>query len=323
MAFNCLLTGPTGSGKSWTLVHLCRKLGGQGLIIDAEKSTRPYRADGGFEYPMEGGIEIGFCPSILEAHTIVKNLLANPVLPSGKPCRLLGIDGMSPLWLNLQHQVEEYKHSKKHAHRWETGMSIDAWNVINKYWKKFVADLRRLEMPLVCTAWQKDDWSGSGDNRKLVGQTTDCQKNLEYEFDLVFYLNSYQEGTPPSSTVKKSRYKQFTQGKPITISLDEAIPQVFSETFKVDGPVAAAAPRPNEEQIALFHALVSQHGLLHEQLRLGFLKYGATQFEDLREVSATDFLKSLGEYCDKLGQLPSAQTPQPQTQQPQPGVTVL
>lgn len=300
MAFNALLTGPTGSGKSWALVNLCRAVGGAGLIIDAEKSTRPYRQEGGFEYPMGGGVELGHIPSILEAHTIVKELLANPVLPSGKPCRLLGIDGLSPLWLDLQYQVEQYKHEKRKAHQWETGMSQDAWNVINKYWKKFIADLRRLEIPLICTAWQKEQWSGSGDDRTMVGHTTDCQKSLEYEFDLIFYLDEYKG--KPSAMVKKSRYAQFEQGTPVTVNLHEALPQVFAETFKSDGPVPEATPRPSEEQLERFRELVTQHELTHAHMRRGFHKYGVTRFEDLREVSATEFMKSLESYCAKLQQ---------------------
>ena len=303
-SFNCLLTGPKGSGKSWALVQLCRILGGNALIIDAEKSTRPYYEQGGFFYPTFKGHVMDFIPSILEAHAIVKEILANPVLPNGEPCRMLGIDGLSPLWLDIQYQVEEYKHQKRGAHRFETGMSQDAWNVINKYWKRFIADLRRLEMPLICTAWQKDEWDGVGDSRKLVGKTTDCQKNIEYEFDLIFYMSQFM-GTP-LAMVEKSRYHdRFTQGTPITINLHEAIVSAFPGVFSPDATAPMASPGVEEIQVKRFHELIREFDLSHAHVRGGFHKYGVSRFEDLRQDQGEAFIDAMQIWCEKRAVLES------------------
>lgn len=296
MAFNVLLVGKTGSGKSWVGMQMSKFLEGHVVVVDGENSCETYRDRFDFRYPMKDGVELKLCESMMEAHAIVKDLLDSPSVYG--PCKLLFMDGLSPWWNNLQDQVEAFKAQKKGKNPFESGLDQDGWTVINRNWRRFIFDLRRLEIPRICTAWMKEEWEGTGNNRKRVGWMANAQKDLEHEFHLVLHLN--RTGNTYSAVVSKSRYDALAQGDVVTDNIWEVLQNVWPEVWEKS---AQARPRPTEEQIDRFSTLVNKFKISHDQLRAGFSKYGVSQFDELQPDNATILVGNLEKFCEKQNPL--------------------
>lgn len=284
MSFNALLIGGSGTGKSWVGVNLIHQLGGHGIVLDSERSCRLYHERFKFQYP---GGKLDHCPSIMEAHAVVKDLLSDPTCPSGDPCRLLFCDSTTPWYNNLQDQIEEFKHAKKGKQQFESALDQDAWGTVKRLHRRFTADLRRLEIPVICTARAKEEWEGAGDQRRRVGVIPEGQKGFEHEFDLVINMSS--RGSTFRSTVAKSRVAELPQG---TV-LSEPLHKVFLDTFPSSFQASAPKPRATDEQVAEFQELVDVLKLEHNDVREGLRTRGVSQFEDLSPDQATSILEVL------------------------------
>ncbi len=77
----------------------------------------------------------------------------------------------------------------------------------NKKMRHLLKLLVRLDMNVIITSHAKNEY---GDGMKVIGQTFDCYKKLDYLFDLVFEIQ--KRGKERIGIVKKSRIESFPDG---------------------------------------------------------------------------------------------------------------
>ncbi len=85
----------------------------------------------------------------------------------------------------------------------------------NKQMKHLMKLLLRLDMNVIITSHAKNEYS---DNMKVLGQTFDCYKKLDYLFDLVFEVQ--KRGKERVGIVKKSRIESFGDGEQFPFNYD-------------------------------------------------------------------------------------------------------
>jgi hypothetical protein len=76
--------------------------------------------------------------------------------------------------------------------------------------------LLRLDMNVIITSHAKNEYSA---DMKVIGQTYDCYKKLDYLFDLVFEIQ--KRGKERIGIVRKSRIKGFGDTEQFPFSYDE------------------------------------------------------------------------------------------------------
>jgi RecA/RadA recombinase len=86
----------------------------------------------------------------------------------------------------------------------------------NKQMKHLLKLLLRLDMNVIITAHAKNEYSS---DMKVLGQTFDCYKKLDYLFDLVFEIQ--KRGKERVGIVKKSRIKGFGDAEQFPFNYDE------------------------------------------------------------------------------------------------------
>lgn len=86
----------------------------------------------------------------------------------------------------------------------------------NKQMKHLLKLLLRLDMNVIITAHAKNEYSS---DMKVLGQTFDCYKKLDYLFDLVFEIQ--KRGKERVGIVKKSRIKGFGDSEQFPFNYDE------------------------------------------------------------------------------------------------------
>jgi hypothetical protein len=86
----------------------------------------------------------------------------------------------------------------------------------NKRVKHLLNMLLRLDMNVIITSHAKTEY---GDDMKVLGQTFDCYKKLDYLFDLVFEIQ--KRGRDRVGIVKKSRIESFADCDTFPFSYDE------------------------------------------------------------------------------------------------------
>lgn len=86
----------------------------------------------------------------------------------------------------------------------------------NKQMKHLLKLLLRLDMNVIITAHAKNEYNS---DMKVLGQTFDCYKKLDYLFDLVFEIQ--KRGKDRIGIVKKSRIKTFGDAEQFPFNYDE------------------------------------------------------------------------------------------------------
>lgn len=85
----------------------------------------------------------------------------------------------------------------------------------NKKIRHLLKLLMRLDMNVIITSHAKNEY---GEGMKVVGQTFDCYKKLDYLFDLVFEIQ--KRGKDRIGIVKKSRIESFEDGEQFPFSYE-------------------------------------------------------------------------------------------------------
>lgn len=86
----------------------------------------------------------------------------------------------------------------------------------NKQMKHLLKLLLRLDMNVIITSHAKNEY---GSDMKILGQTFDCYKKLDYLFDLVFEIQ--KRGKERVGIIRKSRIKSFGESEQIPFNYDE------------------------------------------------------------------------------------------------------
>lgn len=89
------------------------------------------------------------------------------------------------------------------------------------YMRRLIAWIQRLDMNVWFVAHEVDQWSGSGNDRTMVGKTADIFDKLIYELDLTLRVEKHSKGFR-TATVTKSRLIGFPDGDRINLQKDGA-----------------------------------------------------------------------------------------------------
>lgn len=219
-----LFFGPAGSGKTTAAIQFPRP-----YLIDTEKGAensqyaRIIEAAGGAVFQSNDFDEI-----VQE----VTSLLAVKH-PYGTLC----IDPITTVYDDLIQKAENKVGTEFGRHYGEA----------KKQWKRLGNLLMRLDMNVIVTSHQKNLY---GDAMKVIGNTYDGPKGLDYLFDLVFEVG--KRGTERVGIVRKSRVETLPEGEVFPFSYAEIAKRYGGDVLERDAkPEELATPDQCRELAAL------------------------------------------------------------------------
>lgn len=193
--------------------------------------------------------------------------------------KTLVIDSMTHFFDNLVEQVSL-----------KTGTDFGRhYSEANRQMKNFLSLIRRLDMSVVVIAHCKNEY---GTNLSILGQTFDCFKKMDYEFDLV--LRPEKLGKKYTAIVEKTRLESFPSGERIDFSYDEISKRYGTDIFERE---AVPEKLATNEQIEELKYLIN---ILHEpeeNIQKWFKKANISSFD---EFNFNDIAKLIAHLKNKI-----------------------
>ena len=245
------LFGPAGVGKTTAAVQFP-----DAYIIDCERGAENYdkliNANGGVIYQTTDMNEV-----IAEVRSL---------LTERHDYKTLVIDPITPIYNDLLEKAEKKVGTDFGRHYGEA----------NKTMKRLANLILALDMNVVVTAHAKKEY---GDNLKVLGQTFDGWRQLDYWFDLVVELQKGRgKNAKRMGKVVKTRLEAFPDEEVFEWSYD-AIRKRYGTGIleKAAEPVRLADPRHVAELKELLEIVRLPEGLVEKW----FAKANVDRFEDM------------------------------------------
>jgi hypothetical protein len=185
-----LFYGPAGVGKTTAAIQFPYP-----YLIDTEKGSENN------QYVDLLGKSGGVVFHTTDFQELISEIRA--LLTEKHEYKTLIIDPLTVLYNNLLDQAETKVGSDFGRHYGEA----------NKHIRHLINLLMRLDMNVIITAHAKNEYSS---DMKVLGQTFDCYKKLDYLFDLVFEIQ--KRGKERVGIVKKSRIESFLDSEQFPFS---------------------------------------------------------------------------------------------------------
>lgn len=201
-----LFYGAAGAGKTTAAINFPRP-----YLIDTERGAEN---DQYVTALRERDGAILQTNSFLEIVAEVRSLLSDK-----HEYRTLIIDPVTTIWDDLLAVAEDSVGNEFGRHYGEA----------RKQWKRLGNLLMRLDMNVIITSHQKNLY---GDNLKVLGQTFDGPKGLDYLFDLVFEVQ--KRGTDRVGIVRKTRVESFPEGDIFPFAYDEVAERYGRDVLERD-----------------------------------------------------------------------------------------
>lgn len=199
------------------------------------------------------------------------------LLTERHPYKTVIIDPLTTLYNDLvdKSALEVKKASKdKDATGTEFGRHyIEA----NKKIKHLLTLLLRLDMNVIITSHSKNEY---GENMKVLGQTFDCYKKLDYLFDLVFEIQ--KRGKERIGIVKKSRLEAFPDGEQFPFCYQEIAKKYGSEILEKEVTIEELA---TSQQVTELKNLIELLKVPEDVTQKWIDKSNAENFEEMNETS--------------------------------------
>jgi hypothetical protein len=185
---------------------------------------------------------------------------------------------------------------KSAAHIKKTSRDKDAdgtefgrhYALANKKMKHLLALLLRLDMNVIITSHAKNEY---GENMKVIKQTYDCYKKLDYFFDLVFEV--VKRGSDREGVVRKSRIEGFDEAmKPFPFCYEEIARIYGKEILERDAEQEALA---TQEQVEKVNHYVDLMSIPEEIFQKWLDKSDAETFEEMKEKDISKLIIVLEE----------------------------
>ena len=243
--------GPAGVGKTTAAVQFP-----DAYIIDCERGTENYdqtiNANGGVVFQTTDMNEL-----IAE----VRALLTEP-----HDFKTLVIDPITPLYNDLLEKCEKKVGSDFGRH----------YSEANKHMKRLANLVMALDMNVVITAHAKKEY---GENLKVLGQTFDGWRQLDYWFDLVIELQKGRgKGARRMARVVKTRIEAFPDEDVFEWSYDAIRKRYGTAVMERQAePVRLAEPRNVNELRELLELVRLPEGLVEKWLS----RANVDRFEDM------------------------------------------
>lgn len=160
--------------------------------------------------------------------------------------------------------------------------------------KELINLLYQLDMNVIITSHQKNEYSMNGKEMTLVGQTFDCFKKMDYLFDLVIEVQ--KRGKDRVGLIKKSRIENFKEDTTFKFSYDE-IADLYGREIceRISNPIKLATP----DQVNTLRMLVDLYKEPPETIQKWLDKAVASCFEEMSE----DIVKALINYMEKRSEM--------------------
>jgi len=161
----------------------------------------------------------------------------------------------------------------------------------NKKMKTLLNLLLRLDMNVIITSHAKNEYS---EGMKVIGQTFDCYKKLDYLFDLVFEV--VKRGNEIKALVRKSRVEGFKESELFPFCYDEIAKRYGREIIERD---AVAQELASEEDVERAKKLIGLLKTPEETVHKWLEKAQSSALEEMPKGAITkciDYMqKQIGE----------------------------
>jgi len=221
--------GESGAGKTFTSLSAFPNI----ALIDLERGAALYHST--FEF------------DVLNASTIEEIEEAIEFLRTEKhDYKTIVIDPITKLYEILTKKWSDrlFKYNKKSKgfkHEYYAMQPLD-YKLLKDEWKDLVSRILSLDMNIVCTARLKSKYSeGEGEFMKKVGETFACEKDTDYEFDIVARL----------TTRGSNRIMQIEKDRDCRLGENQTIVNPTAELFAAAYPNlnTKSEPRRTKEQL--------------------------------------------------------------------------
>lgn len=168
------------------------------------------------------------------------------------------------------------------------------YSLANKHMKHLLSLLLRLDMNVIITSHAKNEY---GDNMKVLGETYDCYKKLDYLFDLVFQIRKV--GKERIGIIKKSRIKEFPDMDQFPFSY-ESIAEKYGRDIleKESTPVNLASKDQIEEVKRLIEIMKMPEDVYQKWLD----KAESDDFSEMTEDQIQKCIDLLNKKINKTGE---------------------
>lgn len=157
----------------------------------------------------------------------------------------------------------------------------------NKKMRHLIKLLMRLDMNVIITSHAKNEY---GDGMKVLGQTFDCYKKLDYLFDLVFEVQ--KRGKERVGIVKKSRVEGFVDTEQFPFNYDTIAEKYGRHILERDAKKEILA---TPDQVTELKRLVELLKIPEETTQKWLDKANAETFDEMQQEqinTCINYLKS-------------------------------
>lgn len=216
-AFKILISGVSGSGKTYSSLQMAKALGSSKiLLVDSENSASLYSHLVKFDI-VEMRHDSFRDNVIVFLYEVIKYAEQNAY-----DCII--IDGLSFVWSKELEMVEELQASGRTN-------SFAAWNQVRKFESKLFQAIIKSPVNIIATARRKMGYSMTVSERGSIPKKTGLEivqkDGIEHEFDLS--IHSSDGGT---LAIEKSRFSSIPNDKVFNKDVEELVQNLKSFTFE-------------------------------------------------------------------------------------------
>lgn len=282
------ITGPTGSGKTYSALKLAFGMGRKVAMLDTENGSGELYAHLG-EYDV----------LTIHAPFTVQKYIEAIDMAAAAGYDVLVIDSLSHAWAADGGLLDQKTALDKRG-----GNSYTNWAEITKQYERFKSKILQSPIHVVCTMRSKMEYAIEQDERgrttvRKVGLAPVMRDGIEYEMTTIFDL-AMDHGAATS----KDRTGLFDgHTKPLSEEDGRRIMQWLESGAEMEAtaapapePPAPVAPEPlmDEKTNRRLHALGAEKGYNHDGLKATAAKaYGVEHLKELTEKQAMAMIASL------------------------------
>ena len=268
-----LMFGKAGVGKTMAAIQMPSP-----YIIDTEKGTDHYGS-----MIEKGGGAVFQTVDMLEAIQEVRALATEK-----HNFKTLVIDPFTSLY-----DTEVEKGEKKVGSEWGKH-----YGYANKNAKRLYNLLTQLDMNIVMTCHQKNEY---GDDMKIIGQTFDGWKKLDYLFDVVFYLdrNTQKSNNKRIATITKTRMKEFPDLATFEWSYENLVERYGKERLEKGVQSLVLASKEDVEKFKSAYKDLNEDEI--KKLKIDKVISSIDEIEDFPEERVLKGLEIIDNYKKAIG----------------------
>lgn len=171
------LFGPSGAGKTYSMLAIGSGLGDRMAVIDTERGSASKYADR-FDFDV---LELG--SYTIEAYVAALNAAAEAGYP------VLGIDSLTHGWQELLTEIDQLAKARYKGNTWS------AWSEGTPKQRALVDAILTYPGHVIATMRSKTEWTTEKDERsgksapRRVGLAPEQGKGIEYEFDVLMEIS--------------------------------------------------------------------------------------------------------------------------------------